>query len=100
MHFYGAVSYYLISVPETPGACSVVTGCTCGKQPTHNGQYIHVSDCVHGTAIADAISELHSGERSWQDIDKELSGSVTPAAVAQLRQDTLELITDRSRRRT
>ncbi|CAL5221185.1 g3331 [Coccomyxa viridis] len=55
-------------------------------------------DCgVYVLAITDAISELHSGNRSWQELDKELSERVTPAAIAQLRKDTLQLIMNKSK---
>ncbi len=52
---------------------------------------------MHCAAITDAISELHSGNRSWQELDKELSERVTPAAIAQLRKDTLQLIMNKSK---
>ena len=50
--------------------------------------------------MADDIAELHDGERSWQDIDEELARRISPAAISQLRKDTLELITSKSRAKT
>ena len=57
----------------------------------------HGRALLHCAALADAISELYDGERSWQDNAEEVSGRVTPAAIAQLRKDTLQLIMQKSR---
>jgi len=51
---------------------------------------------VHYAALADAISDMRIGGRSWPEIDAELSKTITPANISRYRKDILDLIKSKS----
>jgi len=60
------------------------------------GQDHCAEECVHCAALADAISDMRIGGRSWPEVDAELSKTIIPANISQYRKDILYLIKSKS----